>query len=334
MLLFLRSSSTLRNSFIRPATFSIVPAASRTMSLGGTGSAHTEDLTASKLFNVKGYTAVVTGGGTGIGLMITQALIANGAKVYITGRREEALKQVEKKYSPEPGRIISLPGDITSKDDIKAMANEVAKKEPNGVHLLVNNAGIATDQNTRFSNAEKPDFKDGQSISDYLWKSDPAHWAATFQTNITAQFFVAAAFLPLLTKARESTPGFSSSIVNITSISGVMKGTSSGQFAYATSKAGLIHLTKMMATTFAECKVRVNSIAPGLFPSEMTAGDSNEMQKSKLEDEQLSNPAGRPGHDADMASCILFLASPAGNFLNAQILYPDGGMTLIQPASN
>ena len=83
----------------------------------------------------------------------------------------------------------------------------------------------------------------------------------------------------------------------------------------------------MMATTFAEANIRVNCIAPGLFPSEMTAGSSGEDQKSKLETE-MSNPAGRYGHDSDMAACILFLAGPGGLFLNGQVLYPDGGMII------
>ena len=80
----------------------------------------------------------------------------------------------------------------------------------------------------------------------------------------------------------------------------------------------------MMATTFADAKIRVNCIAPGIFPSEMTAGSSGEDQKSKL-DMSMSNPAQRTGHDSDMAACILFLAGPGGTFLNAQVLYPDGG---------
>ena len=83
-------------------------------------------------------------------------------------------------------------------------------------------------------------------------------------------------------------------------------------------------MTRMMATTFAETKIRVNCIAPGIFPSEMTAGSSGDDQKSKL-DMSMSNPAGRTGHDSDMAACILFLAGPGGLFLNAQVLYPDGG---------
>lgn len=100
-----------------------------------------------------------------------------------------------------------------------------------------------------------------------------------------------------------------------------------------------------MATTFSDAKIRVNCIAPGIFPSEMTAGSSGDDQKSTL-DTKMSNPAGknhdlkskviigrsntnpgegRTGNDSDMAACILFLAGPGGLFLNAQVLYPDGG---------
>ncbi|KAL8798564.1 MAG: hypothetical protein Q9182_006561 [Xanthomendoza sp. 2 TL-2023] len=168
-----------------------------------------QELKLNKLFDVSHLTAIVTGGGTGIGLMITQALATNGAKVYITGRREEALERVVEQYNTGPGKIIaSIP------------------------------AGIARDDNTRFSQAGKPDSKSAQSISDHLMASEPEQWAETFQTNITAQYFVTAAFLPLLAKGRDVTPGYSSSVVNVASISGVMKGSSMGQFSYATSKAG------------------------------------------------------------------------------------------------
>ncbi|KAL8725893.1 MAG: hypothetical protein Q9181_006245 [Wetmoreana brouardii] len=247
-----------------------------------------EDLKISKLFDVSKFTAIVTGGGTGIGLMITQALVTNGAKVYITGRREEALSHVVDLYNTGPGKVIALP----QKDEVKRLAQEVASKESNGIHLLVNNAGIARDDNTRFSKAGKPDSKSPDNVSEHLMSSESEDWADTFQTNITAQYFMSAAFLPLLAKGREVTPGYSTSIVNVASISGVMKGSSMGQFAYATSKAGLIHLTRMLATTFAETKIRVNCIAPGIFPSEMTAGSSGDDQKSELKPES-SNPAGR-----------------------------------------
>ena len=221
-----------------------------------------EELTISKLFDVSHINAVVTGGGTGIGLMITQvyrplghnvlafwksmrwlmfkqALAANGAKVYITGRREEALNKVVEQYNTGSGMIIALPGDISSKEDVKRLAEVVASKESKGIHLLVNNAGITKDANTSYSKAGKPDFSSAQAISEHLMQSEPEQWSETFQTNLTAQFFTSAAFLPLLAKGRDVTPGYTSSIVNIASISGVMKGSSGGQFAYGASKAGM-----------------------------------------------------------------------------------------------
>ncbi len=172
---------------------------------------------------------------------------------------------------------------------------------------------------------------DANAISQHFLRSEDQSWLDTFQTNVAGQFFMSMAFLPLLAKGGSQTPGYSSQVVNISSISGSMKGSSNGQFAYASSKAASTHLSRMLATTFKDVKVRVNVIAPGVFPSEMTAGSSGEDNKSKL-DMEISNPAGRPGHDTDMGASILFLASKGGVFYNEQILYPDGGNTLVQPA--
>ena len=108
---------------------------------GKTSHFSNEDLKASKLFDVSGLKAVVTGGGTGIGLMITQALMSNGATVYITGRRKEALDAVVEEYSTGPGKIVALPGDISQKEECLRLASELQKSEPDGIHALVNNAG-------------------------------------------------------------------------------------------------------------------------------------------------------------------------------------------------
>jgi hypothetical protein len=118
-----------------------------------------ELLNVNKLYDVSNYTAVVTGGGTGIGLMITQTLVANGAKVYITGRRGDALDKVVEKYGKgAKGSIVALPPcDINNKDEIKMIVSEVEKNDK-GIHLLVNNAGVAKDDTTKYSNGE-PDFK-------------------------------------------------------------------------------------------------------------------------------------------------------------------------------
>ena len=140
------------------------------------------------------------------------------------------------------------------------------------------------------------------------------------------------AFLPLLVQGHRQNPDYTSSVVNVSSISGAMKGTSGGQFAYASSKAAFTHLSRMLATTFKDVKVRVNTIAPGVFPSEMTTGESDEDNKSVLT-RDATNPSGRFGADSDMAATILFLAGKGGTWYNEQILYPDGWNTLVAPAS-
>lgn len=215
--------------------------------------------------------------------------------------------------------------DITDKSQIKSLVDKISKDEPGGIHLLVNNAGVALEDATKFKN-HTPDWTSPDAISEHMLRSEWSAWQDTLNTNVTAHFFFTAYVLPLLGKGRTSIKGYTPSVVNITSISGLMKGSSGGQFAYGSSKAAMIHLTRMMASTFSEAKIRVNTIAPGVFPSEMTAGEpSNEMNKSELE-EKLSNVAKRPGHDTDMAACILFLAGPGGVFMNGQIIHPDGGM--------
>ncbi|KAK8115391.1 uncharacterized protein PG998_000046 [Apiospora kogelbergensis] len=298
-----------------------------------TGKADSPDLRASALFDVSHLTAVVTGGATGIGLMMTQALQANGAKVYITGRRKEVLDQTVKLYSTGPGQIIALPGDVSQKSEAIRLAREIEDREPRGIHLLVNNAGIARDNDTKYSSNGQPDMSDPKAVSEHFLGSQEEQWRETMQTNVAGVYFMSMAFLPLLAAGRDATPGYTSQVVNVSSISGAMKGPSAGQPAYAASKAAATHVSRMLATLYKDVGVRVNVVAPGIFPSEMTAGASGADNKSAL-DIKSTNPAGRTGTDTDMAATILFLAGRGGLFYNGQIVYPDGGTTLIQPAVN
>ncbi|RYO54390.1 hypothetical protein AA0116_g9791 [Alternaria tenuissima] len=306
-------TSTIRtNQFIPRTTYQII----RNM---GNGKANTEDLKGSKLFDVSHVTALVTGGGTGIGLMITQALVANGAKVYITSRRDEVLKKTEELYGGGgPGQIIPLQADVSEKDDVKRLYDEMCQKEPKGIQILVNNAGIARDDNTKFSANGQPNMEDAQAISDHFLKSQPENWADTMKTNVGSIFWMSMTFLPLLAKGGQVTPGYTSQVINVSSISGYMKGSSNGQFSYASSKAAATHLSRMLATTFVGTK--------------MTTGSSDEDNKSRIES-GMSNPAGRPGADTEMAATVLMLAGPGGVFYNEQVMYPDGGSTLSQPAA-
>lgn len=154
-------------------------------------------------------------------------------------------------------------------------------------------------------------------------------WMSTYRTNVPQCFFMTTAFLPLLNKSSEHHHGYSGCVINTCSISGIVK-TAQHHFAYNASKAAVIHLTKMLGWEIANngIKVRVNSIAPGVFPSEMTAGESGDNQKSEIPKEDFEGkvPANRPGNDRDMGSAMLFVAS--NTYVNGQAIVVDGGYVL------
>ncbi|GJE99695.1 SDR family oxidoreductase [Phanerochaete sordida] len=293
------------------------------------------DLTASAIFNVRGFNAVVTGGSSGIGLMIAQALVANGAHVSITGRSQEKLQAAAERYSgggAGAGTITPIVADVTSKDSIKDLVAQVSKACPDGLQLLVNNAGVARD--TTALQSFDGDENDAVQLAQFFFEQgEPQAWADTFATNATAHFFVSWAFVPLLAKGRERTGA--GSIVNISSDSGLSKQSSGGLFAYATSKAAANHLTKMLAVQLAPTKIRVNAIAPGLFPSEMTTGKSGSDQKADpfdLGENYDARPARRPGRETDIGAAVLYLASAGGEYVNGHILAADGGSLLTGPS--
>ncbi|KAL9088571.1 MAG: hypothetical protein Q9165_006091 [Trypethelium subeluteriae] len=149
-----------------------------------------------------------------------EALVSNGAKVYITGRRQETLNNAIKLYSNGPGSLHALAGDISRKTEVERLAREVEGKEPNGIHLLVNNAGIARDDSTKFSIVGAPNMEDPVSISKHYMNSPEDAWADTFKTNVTAAFYMSMAFLPQLAKGHRVVSGHTSSIVNVSSIAG------------------------------------------------------------------------------------------------------------------
>jgi len=268
--------------------------------------------------------ALVTGGGSGIGLMATQALAVNGAKVYIVGRTEEKLQNVVKTHGQGiAGEIIPITADITSKSEIAKLVKEIESREK-CLCILINNAGVAgnTQQTEAKTAAEmkKNMFDDESSTID--------DWVNTYRTNVPQLFFMTMAFLPMLQKASEHQYGYSGTVINISSISGIIQ-TSQHHFGYNASKAAAIHLTKMLASEIANnnIKIRVNSIAPGVFPSEMTAGESGSDQKSHIEKEKYEKvPAHRPGKDQDMAGAVLFVAT--NQYLNGQTVAVDGGYIL------
>ncbi|KAJ7773844.1 hypothetical protein B0H16DRAFT_1763330 [Mycena metata] len=277
------------------------------------------------LFNLEGRVALVTGGGSGIGLMITQTLVANGAKVYITGRTKEKLMTVVKTYSQgRENAIIPLQADMRDKTQIEWLVKEISSREK-CLCILVNNAGISGNTFTTESESAaemKANLFDTE-------KSTFQDWGDVYQTNVASHFFTAVAFLPLLQKSTELHPGWSGTVLNISSISGLVK-SAQHHFAYNVSKSAAVHLTRLLAAEVATngVKIRINSIAPGVFPSEMTAEESDEQQKSFIPKEKYAEkiPAARPGREEDMAQAVLLFV--ANQYINGQTLPVDGGYTL------
>ncbi|CAF9914394.1 MAG: hypothetical protein GOMPHAMPRED_008150 [Gomphillus americanus] len=277
------------------------------------------------LFNVRGRVALITGGGSGIGLMAAQALAVNGAKVYITGRTLEKLDQVVKSHGQNiTGEIIPLQADVTDKQSITKLVSELESREPQGLGILINNAGIAgPTHETEVDNGQ------ASSLKKHLFDNPESTfeaWSDVYRTNASSIFFLSTALLPLLQKHTENNHGFSSTILNIASISGSVK-SAQHHFQYNASKAAALHITKLLAAEIAKnkIKIRVNAISPGVFPSEMTADESDDKQKSHIEKEKFEGkvPADRPGKDEDMGSAVLFAAT--NQYLNGVEVVVDGG---------
>lgn len=213
------------------------------------------------LFNVKDRVALVTGGGSGIGLMATQALAVNGAKVYIVGRTKEKLDRVVETHGQNiSGQIIPLVADISKKEEIQRLVKEVSSREK-CLCVLINNAGIS-------SHTQEVEAKTAEEMSRNLFDDEKAtfdDWTDTYRTNVAQVFFMTTAFLPLLQKASDRHHGYSGTVINISSISGIVQ-TAQHHFAYNASKAAAIHLTKLLASEIANngLKIRVNDIGKSL----------------------------------------------------------------------
>jgi NAD(P)-dependent dehydrogenase (short-subunit alcohol dehydrogenase family) len=251
--------------------------------------------------------------------MATQALAVNGAKVYIVGRTREKLETVAKAYGKDiAGSITPITADITSKSEITNLVKEIESREK-CLCILINNAGIA-------GNTQQIEAKTADDIKKHLFDDDSSmfdDWCNTYR--VPQLFFITMAFLPLLQKASEHQHGYSGTVINVSSIFGVAQ-SSQRHFGYNSSKAASIHLTKLLAAEVANngWKIRINSIAPGVFPSKMTTGESGDDQKSHIAKEKFEKIlARRPGKDQEMAGAVLFAVS--NQYLNVQTVIVDGG---------
>ncbi|MGC8888884.1 MAG: SDR family NAD(P)-dependent oxidoreductase [Candidatus Micrarchaeia archaeon] len=248
-------------------------------------------------FSLKGKVAIVTGVSSGLGVAFAEGLAEAGADCVVCARREEKLKaNAEEIAKKTGGRIVPVKADVTNEEDIKKVI-EVADKEFGRIDILVNNAGIAVV---------------GPTIE--LSKED---WNLCVQTDlIGVALFSKHAMKYMVEK------GIDGRIINIASIYGLW-GDIIPAAPYYAAKGAVVNFTRALAIEAAPYKIRVNAIAPGYFPSEMTKDVLN--NKEILDHILNSTPLGRLGNPEELKGVVVFLASDASSYITGQIIAVDGG---------
>lgn len=207
---------------------------------------------------------------------------------------------------------------MTSKDDLTRLADDLSAKE-SYLTLFVAAAGVPGAKG-------HADTSDASQLKANLFAEDPQDWNSTYNADVTSVFFSTVALLPLLQAGVQK--GQRASVIVISSMSGLMRH-SQAHFSYNAAKAATAHLSRMMSREFAKTGVRVNSLAPGYFPSEMTMKESDERNKAEMPDEKVKDkghdvPAGRAGTDEEMGMAVVFLARCG--YVNGEIIKVDGGV--------
>jgi NAD(P)-dependent dehydrogenase (short-subunit alcohol dehydrogenase family) len=260
-----------------------------------------------QLFSVRGKTAVVTGGAKGVGAMISTALVRAGARVIAisrsAGEGERFAAGLAAEGDPaKEGSCSFIAHDLASAEGTRTAAAAVAALTPQ-VHILVNNAGA---------------FSAGP-----IDATDESRWDFEVALNLRAPFFLTKTLLPQLEAAAQ--PGDPARVINIGSIAALWAKSNNGAYAYGAAKAGIHHLTRMLASDLTARGVNVNAIAPGFFPSDMTQGFFNAVPG--LKEQMIAGiPSHRLGTLEDVGGSVIFLSSRAGAYLSGAILPLEGGL--------
>jgi NAD(P)-dependent dehydrogenase (short-subunit alcohol dehydrogenase family) len=246
---------------------------------------------ASEVFGIEGRTAIVTGASSGLGERFTRVLAANGVQVMAVARRVDRLEALAAEL---PG-VVALRADLYQEDE-RAAVIEAAVERFGKIDILVNNAGFGTSAPA----LEEPvsTFRD------------------VMELNVVALFELSRlAAVPMIAAGRGS-------IVNIASVYGMVASAPIPNAAYTASKGAVINLTRELGCQWVRKGVRVNAIAPGFFPSEMTVGMA---EGGALAFVERNCPIPRLGHPEELDGALLFLASDASTYCTGTILTVDGG---------
>lgn len=250
------------------------------------------------LFDLSGKVAVVTGGTRGIGLMMARGLLdAGAARVYISSRKADGCARAEAELSKH-GQVTAIQADLSAEAECLRLAREIGEREQ-ALHVLVNNAGATW----------------GAPMAEF-----PASaWDKVLDLNLKAPFFLTRAFLPLLEAA--GTLDDPARVINVGSIDGLHV-PSLPTYSYSASKAGIHHLTRVLARELGPKHITVNAVAPGPFESKMMAATLDAFGDAIA----AAAPLRRIGRPDDMAGIAVYLASRAGSYVTGAVIAVDGGI--------
>ena len=244
-------------------------------------------------FNLSENTAVITGGGTGLGREMALALSRAGAYVIIAGRRQNPLKEVADIIIHEGGKCLPVQTDITDSSEVYRLF-DLSIKKFGKVDVLVNNAGMVAGQ------GGKP-----------IWEISDSEWRKVIDANLTGSFYCARAISQHMIE-RES-----GKIINVSSGFGLRGGRDN--YMYASSKGGVIQLTRALATSLGRYGVTSNCLVPGIFRTEGTIKSQEQLPRAEFV------PVGRLGIPNEIGPIVVFLASQASNYMNGSLFSVDGG---------
>lgn len=250
------------------------------------------------MFNTKfleGKIALVTGAGRGIGKVTAETLSEHGAHTVLVARNRAEIEQVCAELEKNGRKALAVSCDVSNPESVDKTIEEVLSKF-GALHILVNNAGITKDT--------------------LIVRMKNEDWDDVLRTNLFGAFYFSRAAAKTMMRQREGR------IVNISSVIGLIG--NAGQANYASSKAGILGLTKSMAKELGSRGITVNAIAPGFIETEMT----HKLPEKVKEDLIKQIPLGSLGSPLDVAHAVLFLVSPMARYVTGQTLHVDGGMVM------
>ena len=258
--------------------------------------------TIQQLFDLKGKTALVTGGSRGLGLQLAHALGEAGAKVLLSSRKASDLEEAVAELKAAGIDAQWIAADCANEAYIRSLADEAIRRLGGHVDILVNNAGAAW----------------GSPAEDHPVDA----WDKVMNLNVRGYFILSQHIAKHSMIERKQ-----GSIINVASIAG-LGGNPSGMntIAYNTSKGAVINFTRALAAEWGKYNIRVNAICPGFFPSKMTVGTLKALGEENL---KAGAPLGRLGDDEDLKGLCVLYASDAGKHITGQWLAVDGGVSVV-----